>query len=70
VMLDGLDADRRGEMRLARAGPADQGGITGRLVLSQDHGVRNLMCISFDGVDGPRSPAPMCQSVVVGKRHQ
>jgi DNA invertase Pin-like site-specific DNA recombinase len=27
-------------------------------------------CISFDGVDGPRSPASMCQSVVVGKRHQ
>ena len=24
VMLDGLDADRRGEMRLARAGPDDQ----------------------------------------------
>ena len=27
VMLDGLDADRRGEMRLARAGPADQDGV-------------------------------------------
>ena len=27
VMLDGLDADCRGEMRLARAGAADQDGV-------------------------------------------
>ena len=31
VMLDGLDADRRGEMRLARAGPADQDDVVGVL---------------------------------------
>ena len=29
VMLDGLDADRRGEMRLPRAGAADQDDIVG-----------------------------------------
>ena len=29
VVLDGLDADRRGEMRLARAGAADQDDIVG-----------------------------------------
>ena len=29
VMLDGLDADRRGEMRFARAGAADQDDIVG-----------------------------------------
>ena len=29
MMLDGLDADRRGEMRLARAGAADQDDIVG-----------------------------------------
>jgi len=29
VVLDGLDADRRGEMRLARAGAADQYDIVG-----------------------------------------
>lgn len=27
MVLDGLDANRRGEMRLARAGPADQDGV-------------------------------------------
>ena len=29
MVLDGLDADRRGEMRLARAGAADQDDIVG-----------------------------------------
>ena len=29
VMLDGLDADRRGEVRFARAGAADQNDIVG-----------------------------------------
>ena len=31
VMLDGLDADRRGEMRLPRAGAADQDDVVGVL---------------------------------------
>jgi hypothetical protein len=31
VMLDGLDTDRRGEMRLAGAGPANQDGVVGVL---------------------------------------
>src|SRR5512136_3386295 len=31
MMLDGLDANRCGEMRLARAGPADQDGVVGVL---------------------------------------
>ena len=31
MMLDGLDADRGGEMRLARAGSADQDGVMGVL---------------------------------------
>ena len=29
MMLNGLDADRGGEMRFARAGPADQDGVVG-----------------------------------------
>ena len=29
VMLDGLDADGRGEMRLARAGPTNQDDVVG-----------------------------------------
>ena len=33
VVLDGLDADRRGEMRLARAVAADQDNIVGRSMM-------------------------------------
>src|SRR3984957_15780725 len=41
VMLDGLDADRRGEMRLARAGAADQDDIVGVL---QELAAMKLTC--------------------------